>query len=113
MVKYNHRKERAVQFTVDISGDLNEYALSLLHIINNARTNKDTIYKVENSYDNTVYVTCDKGCTKEMTEYLEQFGEIVLVEDINRFIISAEYDKRGWEELFGEDYDVEFAVEID
>lgn len=113
MVKYYHKKERAVMFTLDIEGNVQEYAMSLLHIINNARENKDSIYKVENSWDNVVYVTCDNGLKKEMEEYLSQFGKIIATENVNRFIIMADYDKSGWEELFGDDCDVEFAVEID
>ena len=114
MVKYYHEKERAVEFTLNIEGDVQRYAMSFLHIWNNARENKDVFYKVENiSGSNKVFVTCNKEYRNEAEEYLSQFGEITFEEDINRFVITAEYDKSGWEEIFGDDCEVAFAVAID
>ena len=117
MVKYYHKKEIAYRFTLDIEGNVQEYALSLLNIINHTRVYPDTFYKVENTDSNIVYVTCDKGDRDSVRDYLENFGTIKSEGDINWFIISAQYDKAGWQELFEYDYekivDVDFAVEID
>lgn len=113
MVKYYHEKQKATQITVRLEGNTQEYALSLLHIINNAREYPNMFYKVENNRGNDVYITCRTEDAEDIREYLEQFGKIVLVEEINWIIIKAQYDKSGWEELFGDDCDVEFAVEID
>ena len=51
MVKYYHEKQKATQITVRLEGNTQEYALSLLHIINNAREYPNTIAHVENNYD--------------------------------------------------------------
>ena len=113
MVKYSHNKERAIEFTVELEGDVQQYAMSFLHIFNNARDNKDIFYKVENmSYSNKVFVSCNPEDRQAVKEYLEQFGTITFEEEINRIVITAQYDSRGWEELFGDDCEVDFAVEI-
>ena len=113
MVKYKHEKKQAIRFTLNIEGDTQEYAMSLLHIINNAREFPKALLKVENTPSNSVYVTCrtwDKDLTRE---YLEQFGEIVEEETINWFVVSAEYDRAGWQELFGDDCYVDFDIDIE
>lgn len=114
MVKYSHNKERAIEFTVDLGNDVQRYAMSFLHIFNNARDNKNVFYKVENlSGSNKIFVTVNKDYHDEVEEYLSQFGEITFEEEINRFVITAQYDGRGWDELFGDDCEVDFAVMID
>lgn len=112
MVKYFHKKEKAIQFSVELKGDTQEYALSFLHIWNNAREYPNMFYKVENNSGNSVFVTCNPKYTDEIKEYLKQFGEIWSTEEINWIIISAEYDMNGWRELFDDDCEVDFAVEI-
>lgn len=114
MIKYFHEKEEAIQITVRLDGDIQKYAMSFLHIWNNAREYPETFYKVENiSASNDVFITCNPDDVEEVKEYLEQFGEIRHTEEINRFVIFAEYDKKGFDELFGDDCEVEFAVDID
>lgn len=114
MIKYRYNKEKAIVFTVNLEGDVQKYALSFLHIWNNARDFCNTFYKVENlSGSNKVFVTCNPRDKESVEEYLSQFGEITYTEEINRFVINAEYDKNGWEEIWGEDCDVDFAVEIE
>ena len=113
MVKYCHRKEKAIQITVCLEGDVQKYALSFLHIWNNAREYPNMFYKVENNSGNDVIVTCRPKDAESIKEYLEQFGKVWYTEEINWFVISAEYDRAGWKELFGDDCEVEFTVEID
>ena len=114
MVKYFHEKCKAVEFTVDLGNDVQRYAMSFLHIFNNARDNKDVFYKVENLCgSNKIFVSCNPEYKDEVEEYLVQFGEITFEEEINRFVITAQYDSRGWEELFGDDCEVDFAVKIE
>lgn len=114
MIKYFHEKEKATQITVRLDGDVQKYALSFLHIWNNAREYPEMFYKVENqSGTNNVFVTCRTEDAEKIKEYLEQFGEIWYTEEINLIIISAEYDRSGYKELFGDDCEVEFAVDID
>lgn len=114
MIKYFHEKEKAVEFTVDLGNDIQRYAMSFLHIWNNARDNKDVFYKVTNlSGSNKIFVSCNSEYRNEAENYLAQFGKITFEEEINRFVITAQYDRRGWEELFGDDCEVDFAIEID
>ena len=114
MIKYFHEKEKAIQITVRLEGDVQKYALSFLHIWNNAREYPNIFYKVENISDsNDVFITCNPVDVEAVKDYLEQFGEIRYTEEINWFVISAEYDRKGWNELFGDDCEVEFTVNID
>lgn len=113
MIKYSHKKEKAVQLTVCLEGDVQKYALSFLHIWNNAREYPEMFYKVENNSGNDVIVTCRPKDAERIKEYLEQFGEVWHEEEINWFVISAEYDRQGWKELFGDDCETDFAIEID
>ena len=114
MIKYYHEKEKAIQITVRLGGDIQKYAISFLHIWNNAREYPEIFYKVENmSASNKVFVTCRTEDAEAVKEYLEQFGEITYTEEINWFVISAEYDRKGWVELFGDDCEAEFTVKID
>ena len=113
MVEYKHEKQKATKFTLKVKGDTQEYALSLLHIINNAREFPNMIYKVENTYNDIVYVTCRPKYAENIKEYLEQFGEIKSEDTINWFVVSAQYDSAGWNELFGEDCEQDFTVEIE
>lgn len=113
MLKFQHEKQKAIQFSVNLEGDTQKYALSFLHIWNNAREYPNMFYKVGNNSGNDVFVTCNPKYQKEIKEYLEQFGEIWDMEEINYMVISATYDRNGWNELFGDDCEVKFAVEID
>lgn len=114
MVKYYHEKQKAIQITVRLDGDIQQYAMSFLHIWNNAREFPNMFYKVENiSGSNNVFVTCRPKDAEDIKEYLEQFGEIRYTEEINWFVIHAEYNQSGWEELFGDDCEQDFTVEID
>ena len=113
MLKYSHEKEKATRITVSLEGDVQKYALSFLHIWNNAREYPNMFYRVENNSGNNVYVTCRTEDAESITEYLDQFGEIVYTEEINWFIIRADMDMRGWNELFGDDCDADFTEEID
>ena len=114
MVKYYHEKQKAIVVTVRLDGNVQQYAMSFLHIFNNAREFPNSFYKVENiSGSNDIFVTCRPSDEKEVKEYLEQFGEIRYTEEINWFVIRAEYNQAGWNELWGDDCEVDFEVDID
>jgi len=112
MINLFYEKEKAIRITVRLEGGVQKYALSFLHIWNNAREYPDMFYKVENDSGNDVYVTCRPKDAESIKEYLEQFGEIVYTEEINWIIISAEYNKAGYEELFDGDNETDFSVDI-
>ena len=115
MIKYSHKKERATMFTLTIDKPVREYALDFLNIINNAREYPNTFYKVENNSGNNVYITCRTSDKENVKYYLTQFGKIIDEEEVNRFIIYADFDKQGWDEFYGdEDIDeVQFVVDIE
>lgn len=114
MIKYYHKKEKATKISVELKSNTQEYALSFLHIWNNAREYPNMFYKVENNSGNSVFITCNPKYVDEVKEYLEQFGEIWDTEEINWIIISAECDMKGYGELFdNEECETDFTVEID
>ena len=111
MIKYAHEKQKAIRFTVNIKGNVEEYAMSFLHIFNNARDNHDEIYKVENFYDNRVFVTVNPSCKDEAERYLSQFGEITSKEEITLYIIGFGAGS-NWDEVYSDD-EKEFILEWD
>ena len=62
--------------TVDVEGDIKEYAESFLHIFNNVRESKE-LFKVKNYYgSNEVTVYCELDSKDALIKYLKAFGEI-------------------------------------
>lgn len=62
--------------TVEIEGDVKEYAESFLHIFNNVRQANELI-KVKNYYDsNDVTVYCELEAKDNLVKYLKAFGKI-------------------------------------
>lgn len=112
MLRFKPEKAKATRFTLDIEGDVQQYALSFLQIINNAREYPQVFYKVENTYNNTVYVTCDERRKDSARGFLSDFGKITDEEEIVWITISAEYDSKGWDWLYSDDREVDFTVDI-
>ena len=75
-LKMNVTETVGYAVTVEIEGDYEKYAMSLLHIVNNARENKDILKKVENHHNNDVTVYCDEKYREETIKYLENFGHV-------------------------------------
>lgn len=68
--------------TVNIEGNIKEYAESFLHIFNNVRESSELI-KVKNYYDsNDVTVYCELEVKDNLIKYLKAFGEIVGCEKV-------------------------------
>lgn len=62
--------------TVEIEGNVKEYAESFLHIFNNVRQASELI-KVKNYYDsNDVTVYCELDAKDDLVKYLKAFGQI-------------------------------------
>ena len=73
--------------TVEIEGDLKEYADSFLHIFNNVRESED-LFKVKNYYgSNDVTVYCELDAKDKLVKYLKAFGEIKGCEKVLLFIM--------------------------
>lgn len=62
--------------TVEIEGNVTEYAESFLHIFNNVREASELI-KVKNYYgSNEVTVYCELDAKDDLVKYLKAFGKI-------------------------------------
>lgn len=68
------------------------YANAFLAIFNNVKSDSD-LYKVENDYENDVYVTCRAECAEQVEKWLSNFGEVKSVETVLMlFAEEPEYD---------------------
>lgn len=68
--------------TVEIEGNVTEYAESFLHIFNNVRQASELI-KVKNYYgSNDVTVYCELEAKDDLTKYLKAFGKIKSCEKV-------------------------------
>ena len=106
-------KENGFTICVNVLGNVDEYAKSFLAIYNNAREYPNTIARVENSYDNRVYVTVYEQEKERAVKWLEQFDEIKDVSPCDVFKVYAEYpySRRFFNEH--KDEDPVFVVEIE
>lgn len=79
--------------TVDVEGDIKEYAESFLHIFNNVRESKELL-KVKNYYgSNEVTVYCELDSKDALIKYLKAFGEIKGCEKVLLYqLTEPEYD---------------------
>lgn len=113
MIRFDYEKEQAMRIVVDVEGNTQEYAMSFLHIWNNAREHSNIFHKVENTYNNRVYVTFNPSYKKEVEEYLEQFGKILWIDNILKVNVFVDYDIKDFATLYPDDYDdTEFFVEV-
>lgn len=68
--------------TVNVEGDVKEYAESFLHIFNNVRESKELV-KIKNHYgSNEVTVYCELEVKENLIKYLKMFGKIVGCEKV-------------------------------
>ena len=68
--------------TVEIEGNVKEYAESFLHIFNNVRQANELI-KVKNYYgSNDVTVYCELEAKDDLVKYLKAFGKIKSYEKV-------------------------------
>ena len=92
-LKMNVFEMEGYAITVDIEGDIREYAENFLHIFNNVRESKE-LFKVKNYYSSnevTVYYELD---TKDvLIKYLKAFGEVKSCEKVLIYQLSEpDYD---------------------
>lgn len=112
MIKYSHEKQNAIRLSVELKGNVQEYAMSFLQIFNNAREYPNMIYRVENNPGNTVYVTCNPEDVDAVRGFLSQFGEIENEEEIVKFVVNIETDTKGFEYIYGKPEDDPIDVEF-
>lgn len=92
-VKTSVYKLEGYAVTVDVEGDIKEYAESFLHIFNNVRESKE-LFKVKNYYgSNEVTVYCELDSKDALIKYLKAFGEIKGCEKVLLYqLTEPEYD---------------------
>lgn len=85
--------------TVEVEGNVNEYAENFLHIFNNVRANEGLL-KVKNYYDsNDVTVYCELDFKEALIKYLKMFGRIKGCKDVLMYQIEEpEYDFNKYDE---------------
>ena len=95
-LKVNANEFEGVAVTVKVDGGLDKYAQSFLHIFNNVRESRELLL-VENHYNNDITVYCVPDAEERLTEYLENFGEIVYTEKVLMYqlqdTVDVDYDK--------------------
>ena len=75
-LKMNVFETEGYAVTVEIEGNVKEYAEIFLHIFNNVRENSELI-KVKNYYgSNDVTVYCELDAKDKLVKYLKAFGKI-------------------------------------
>ena len=92
-IKMNVFETEGYAVTVEIEGNVNEYAGSFLHIFNNVRESKELL-KVKNYYNsNDVTVYCELDSKEALIKYLKIFGKIKSCEKVLMYQMEEpEYD---------------------
>ena len=81
-IKVNAYATEGYAVTVEVEGNVKEYAESFLHIFNNVREAKELL-KVKNYYGcNDVTVYCELDAKDCLTKYLKAFGKIKSCEKV-------------------------------
>ena len=92
-IKVNAYVTEGYAVTVEVEGNVKEYAESFLHIFNNVRESKELL-KVKNYYDsNDVTVYCELEVKDNLVKYLKAFGKIKECEKVVVYQVEEpEYD---------------------
>ena len=95
-LKMNVNQFEGLAITVEIKGNVEEYAMKFLCIYNNVRENRDLL-KIENHWNNDVTVYCEEENKEALINYLKKFGEIKGTEKVLMYqledAVDYDYDK--------------------
>lgn len=99
-LKMNVFETEGYAVTVEIEGNLKEYADSFLHIFNNVRESKELV-KVKNYYgSNDVTVYCELEVKDNLIKYLKAFGKIKGCEKVLMYQMEEpDYDFEKYDEI--------------
>ena len=92
-IQVNVNQFEGLAVTVEVKGNIDEYAKSFLHIFNNVRESKELL-KVENHHNNDVTVYCMEETKESLIKYLKNFGEI---KDIEKVLMYQLQDAVGYD----------------
>lgn len=106
-LKMNVVETEGYAVTVEVEGNVKEYAESFLHIFNNVRESQELL-KVKNYYDsNDVTVYCEPDSKEALVKYLKTFGKVKSCESVLLYRLEEpEYD-------FDKYYDAVLVSEFD
>lgn len=97
----------AKMLTIEIVGDIDTYARTFLQLFNNVRENNELL-KIENGYDNQVFIYCTINVVEELKNWLQKFDNINIIDcdDVIAFAIdSPRYDNdKYFDHLFVEEH---------
>lgn len=98
-LKMNVVETEGYAVTVEVEGDLKEYAENFLHIFNNVRESKELL-KIKNYYNsNDVTVYCELEVKDNLIKYLKVFGKIKSCEKVLMYQMEEpEYDFDKYDE---------------
>ena len=86
-IKVNAHATEGYAVTVEVEGNVKEYAESFLHIFNNVRQASELI-KVKNYYgSNDVTVYCELEAKDSLVKYLKAFGKIKGCEKVLMYLM--------------------------
>lgn len=103
MINFERKTVSAKEIWVTVDKEVEDYALDLLNIFNNAREYPDRFLKIGNDSTNNIWVLTPLEGYKEMEDYLEYFGDIIEVNDRVVHLITPVYDNDGWKKLYSDD----------
>ena len=92
-IKVNVFETEGYAVTVEVEGNVKEYAENFLHIFNNVRESEE-LFKVKNYYgSNDVTVYCELEAKDKLIKYLNAFGKIKGCEKVLMYRMEEpEYD---------------------
>ena len=104
MIKLGYKKGKAVMFTVSMPSNVVDYAKVFLQMFNNVREYPDMLYRIENNSANSVFITCRTSDKETVRNWIEAFCDtkITYEEEVHRFIVDADYDSKGYDEIYGD-----------
>lgn len=92
-IKVNVHEAEGCAVTVEVDGDLKEYADSFLHIFNNVRESRELLRVKNYNNSNDVTVYCELDAKDKLVQYLKAFGKIKNVEKVMVFQVEEpDYD---------------------
>lgn len=99
-IKTNVYEVEGCAVTVEVEGNVKEYAENFLHIFNNVRESKELL-KVKNYYgSNDVTVYCEPEVKDNLVKYLRAFGKIKNCEKVLMYQMEEpDYDIEEYDEV--------------
>jgi hypothetical protein len=112
LLTFDYERKEAKKITLEMKGNVQEYALNFLNIFNHVREYPSTFYKIENNAGNRVYVTVNPKDEDSVVDYLESFGKIIKTTTVRLYEVIANYEYEKFDMVYDRD-DVELLIDIE